>query len=150
VNVPELKRLIAKGESDHLECKRSTGQRTEAAKTVCAMLNGLGGFVIFGVTDKGDLVGQEVTDSTLRDVVQELKRIEPAAFPKVTTVKLDKKRSVIVITVEAGGDVFTYDGRPYVRQGSVTSVMPRIQYDRLILENCIRPSDGKTSPPSAG
>jgi len=39
----ELENLIANGETDRLEFKRSTGQRTQAAKTVCAMLNDLVG-----------------------------------------------------------------------------------------------------------
>lgn len=39
MNVRELKALVRKGESERVEFKRSTGQRTSAAKTVCAMLN---------------------------------------------------------------------------------------------------------------
>jgi len=51
VNLEELRKLVERGENEQVEFKKSTGQRTSAAKTVCAMLNGLGGFVIFGVTD---------------------------------------------------------------------------------------------------
>ena len=47
----ELQKLVAAGESESLEFKKTTGQRTEAAKTVCALLNGLGGFLLFGVSD---------------------------------------------------------------------------------------------------
>ena len=35
----ELQKLVAKGESESLEFKKSTGQRSEAAKTVCALFN---------------------------------------------------------------------------------------------------------------
>ena len=58
----KLKELIVKGESENLEFKKTTGQRTEAAKTACALLNGQGGLVIFGVSDKGELIGQQVTN----------------------------------------------------------------------------------------
>lgn len=44
----ELQKLISKGESEVLEFKKTTGQRTEAAKTVCALSNGLGGFEFDG------------------------------------------------------------------------------------------------------
>jgi ATP-dependent DNA helicase RecG len=71
MNLQELKRLAAKGESDRLKFKRTTGQRTDAAKTVCAMLNGLGGFVIVGVGDKGELVGQEIGQRTVEEVTNE-------------------------------------------------------------------------------
>ena len=54
MNVHELKELVSVGESERAEFKRSTGQRTKAVKTACGMLNGLGGFVLFGVTDTCD------------------------------------------------------------------------------------------------
>ncbi len=41
MNTRELRELAAEGESDHLEFRKSTGQRTEKAKTVCAVFNGL-------------------------------------------------------------------------------------------------------------
>jgi ATP-dependent DNA helicase RecG len=88
VNLKELKTIVAKGESDRVEFKRSTGQRTEAAKSVCALANGLGGFVLFGVGDKGEIVGQQVATSTLEDVANELRRIEPPVFPDIKTVAL--------------------------------------------------------------
>ena len=47
MHLHELKDLISDGEAERIEFKRSTGQRTEGARTVCAMLNGLGGFVLF-------------------------------------------------------------------------------------------------------
>ena len=82
----DLKRLISQSESERLEFKRTTGQRTEAAKVACAMLNGLGGFIIFGVTDKGELIGQNVTSKTLEDIAIELRRIDPPVFPDIETL----------------------------------------------------------------
>ena len=57
MNIGELKKLVSGGESERVEFKRSTGQRTEGARAVCGMLNGLGGFLLFGVSDKGKVVG---------------------------------------------------------------------------------------------
>jgi ATP-dependent DNA helicase RecG len=134
MNLVELKTLIGGGESDRVEFKRSTGQRTEAAKTVCAMLNGLGGFVFFGVSDRGELVGQQVSAHTLEEVVQELRRIEPPAFPDVETVALENGNTAIALRVPGGGGPYTYDGRPYMRHGPTTRIMPRDQYERRLLE----------------
>jgi len=39
----ELRQLIAGGERDTLEFKPSTGQRSRAMETLCAMLNSCGG-----------------------------------------------------------------------------------------------------------
>ena len=49
-----VEKLIQNGESETVEFKRFTGQRTTAAKTLCGMLNGTEGMVLFGVTDKGN------------------------------------------------------------------------------------------------
>ena len=80
MNLEALIQLVGQGESEHLEFKRSTGQRSDAAKTVCAMLNGLGGFVLFGVTDRGDIIGQQLSARTIEEVVNEVRRIEPPVF----------------------------------------------------------------------
>jgi len=103
MNVRELKELISEGESERLEFKRSTGQRTEAARTVCAMLNGLGGFVLFGVTNRGELAGQQMGAQTLEDIAAELRRIEPPAFPDIETIHLRRGAAVIVVVVPGGG-----------------------------------------------
>jgi len=43
MNLKELQSLIADGENERMEFKATTGQRSQAAKTVCALLNNLGG-----------------------------------------------------------------------------------------------------------
>lgn len=134
MNLEELKAFVVKGESDQLEFKRSTGQRTSATKTVCAMLNGLGGFVLFGVTDRGDLVGQQVSAGSIEDISREIRKIEPPAFPDIFTVKVRGGASAIVLRVSGGSGPYTYDGRAYLRQGPTTMVMPRDEYERRLVE----------------
>lgn len=134
MNLSELSEVVKKGESTILELKRSTGQRSDAAKTVSAMMNGVGGFVIFGVTDNGDIVGQELGTSTVDDVMRELRRIEPPAIPDLETIRLDNDRVVLVLRVPSGGGPFFYDGRAYMRSGTNTVVMPRDLLQRQFLE----------------
>lgn len=59
MNLKDLQNMVSDGESERLEFKASTGQRTQAAKTVCALLNGLGGFVLFGFSDKGKMIRED-------------------------------------------------------------------------------------------
>ena len=54
----KLKNIIAQGESDTLEFKKSTAQLRRATETLCGMLNGNGGMVLIGVTPNGRIVGQ--------------------------------------------------------------------------------------------
>lgn len=134
MGLEEFQKLIAKGESEDLEFKKTTGQRTEAAKTVCALLNGLGGFVVFGVSDKGETIGQQVTAKTLEDIALELRRIEPLAFPEIETVNIGNDKSVIVIRVTGTMGTYCYDGRPYIRHGPTTQIMPRGEYEKRVVD----------------
>ena len=134
MNFDELKNLVSMGESDRLEFKRSTGQRTQAAKTACAMLNGIGGFILFGINDNGDFVGQQVTAKTLEDVSAEMRRIEPQTFPVVETLDIGKEKSVIVLHVAGGGGLYTFEGRPYMRQGPTTRIMPHGEYNKRLMD----------------
>jgi len=134
MQVKAIKELISQGESEWLEMKLSTGQRTEAAKTVCGMLNNLGGYVFFGVNDQTELVGQDVSDKTLRDLTHEFQKIEPPVFPEITTAPLENDKTVIAVTVPGGGGPYTYDGRPCIRLGSSTMVMPKGEYEKKLLE----------------
>jgi ATP-dependent DNA helicase RecG len=134
MNIEELNEVVSGGESDRVEFKKTTGQRSEGMRTVCAMLNGAGGFVLFGVTPSGKVTGQTVTAQTLEEVHNELRRIEPPAFPGVETVALGPDNSVIALRVPGGGGPYAYDGRPYMRNGPTTIVMPQGIYERKLLE----------------
>ena len=147
----ELRRIVAAGEGETVEFKRTTGELTAGTRTVCAMLNKRGGFVLFGVGDKGGLSGQAISAKTREEVAQHLRRIEPPAFPDLEEVPLDAARSVLALRVTGGSGPYTCEGRPYVRSGSTTSVMPQIEYQRLLLEKLHgthrwenRPAEGLT------
>jgi ATP-dependent DNA helicase RecG len=127
-------RRVGEPVADRVEFKETTGQRSDAARTVCAMLNGRGGFLLFGVSDKGTLLGQQVAAHTLEQVSQELRRIDPPAFPDIETAPVAAGREVVVLRVPGGGGPYTYDGRAYLRHGPTTLLMPRPQYERLLLE----------------
>ena len=131
----ELAAIVRSGESEQVEFKKTTGQRSDGAKTVCAMLNGQGGFVLFGVTDAGEVRGQQVSASTLEDLVHELRRIDPQPLLNPERVPLDSGLELIVIPVPGrSGGPYTYEARPYIRQGPTTLVMPQDEYGRRLVE----------------
>lgn len=147
----ELRALVKGGESQQVEFKRSTGQRTEAARTVCAMLNTRGGFVLFGVTNAGEICGQEVTAGTLAGIVHEISRIDPRPLISPDVVPVDDRHSVILLRVpEANrGAVYTFDARPYVRVGPTTMVMEQAEYRQRLLDT-MDPSSRWETPPADG
>jgi ATP-dependent DNA helicase RecG len=119
-----------------VEFKKSTSQLRRAGETLCGFLNGTGGLVLIGVTSEGRVTGQTVADTTLRDVAALLDRFEPAAPIRMHRVPAEKAREVLILESPAAYDTrpFAFDGRPYQRVGTVTSVMPQERYQSLLLE----------------
>lgn len=137
MEMEELERLAAAGESDTVEFKRSTGQLTRAGETLCGFLNGNGGRVLIGVRADGQIQGQDVSDSTQRDVADLLRHFEPPPPIEMTLVRLrDTECQVIVLSAPGASDArpFTFRGRPYRRVGTTTSVMPQEGYQQALLE----------------
>lgn len=136
MTIDELRSIVGEGESASVEFKRTTGRRTDGAKAVCGMLNGAGGFVVFGVTDNGEIRGQEVSTESVEDVVAELRHIEPRALLEPETVTVTDDLEVVVVRVPGGlgGGPYTYRGRAYQREGPTTVQMPQQQYERLLVE----------------
>jgi len=136
MNAEWIARMVAKGESESLEIKTTTGARREAARTVCAMLNQQGGHVLFGVTPEGRIDGQQVSERTLEQLSAELANIDPRAFPNVGRVDVGEHRQVLVISVKRGPTrPYQYRGTAYLRVGNTTRAMGRDEYSRMLLEH---------------
>lgn len=133
MTLDELKELIAGGEGDRLEFKETTGQRGEACRTLCAFLNGNGGTVVFGVSRKGKLTGQFVSDETKKDLARSFCDFEPGIEIPIEYVSVSESHQAIVCRVAGGMQKpYAYAGRPYRRVQSTTTRMPQEQYALLI------------------
>lgn len=133
----DIKKLTCRMETGQVEFKETTGQLERGMETLCAFLNGTGGTVLFGVNDKGKIIGQEVCDKTKRDIAEAIRRIEPFASIEVSyTAISDTNKSVIALFVEEQRYMrpFSYKGRAYQRIESVTSVMSQEVYNHLVMQ----------------
>lgn len=136
-NLEDIKNLIVGNESEQVEFKETTGQLERGMETLCAFLNGTGGSLLFGVTDKGKIIGQDLSDKTKRDIVEAIRRIEPLTAIEISHIAIPGT-SRFVIALHAGPQLtarpFVYKGRAYYRMESVTSVMPQEKYNLLLLQ----------------
>ena len=134
----EIQAMIANGESECLELKKSLTQLKAALETICAFLNTTGGTVFIGISQNGKLVGQKITDKTQQEIANELAKIEP--FPAAISVKYvdtndqDDNQIVIISTQRGETAPYTYDGRAYYRNQTSTMRMPQSRYSQLLLE----------------
>src|SRR6516165_1197369 len=83
MDLEALRQTVAEGESEGLEFKKTTGDLKAGMRTLCAMLNGSGGRVIFGVTPGGKIAGQDITDPTLQEVAQEIRSTGRCGRPSI-------------------------------------------------------------------
>ena len=60
LTIEDIQEIVAKDESRYLELKQTTGELYKAMTSACAFLNTDGGWVMFGITPKLKIVGQNV------------------------------------------------------------------------------------------
>ncbi len=103
-------------ETETIEFKKSTGELKEAMKSISSILNKHGiGTLYFGIKPNGDVTGQEISESTLRDVSRTIyESISPRIYPTIKEEKIDDAN---VIKVEFNGNEMPYSayGRYYIR-----------------------------------
>lgn len=136
ITLDDIKKLAAHNEGIDIEFKKSTGQLNRGMETLCGMLNGDGGIVVFGIAPDGTIKGQEVGDKTTREIGEALGKFEPALNLQPQYIPLDEtgEKQLIVFQVyaEQSSKPFQWDGRAYQRHDSVTSAMPRERFIRML------------------
>ena len=141
MTIDELQAIVIKGESRTLELKKTTGELKDAMHTVCAMLNSQGGLVVFGVNPTTlEVVGQNVTDNTQREIAREIKKLLPAVSLRIEYVDIPNRpnnKAIVIVCPSAitHGEPYTYDDKPYYKIESTTSVMPRSMFDERVRQS---------------
>ncbi|MDZ4701033.1 MAG: ATP-binding protein [Rhodothermales bacterium] len=100
MNLDELGRLVALGESATLEFKTRVPRPERIAKEVIALANSLGGRLLLGVDDDGSLRGVRDTEEeeyALREALDAY--CEPAIAYSVERISINKKRHVLLVTI---------------------------------------------------
>ncbi len=122
-------------ESETLELKRSTSELKEGIISIVSILNKhQKGELYFGIKNDGFVVGQMVTENTIREISKTISdNIEPKIFPKINEVVLEGKKCVHVEFT--GNDVPYYAyGRAYVRVGDEDRQLSAKEIEKTILE----------------
>jgi len=134
-SLQQVQAWVEQGESETQEFKLSTGQRTEAVRSLCAFLNHRGGRVLLGVDAQGYIVGQDVSDKTLADIAHELRAIDPPVLPSIERIALASGREVLAVTIERGARrPHTFHGEAYRRVGTTNRQLSREEYGQILLE----------------
>ena len=123
-------------ESETLEFKKTTGEVDKAMDNIASMLNKHGhGTLYFGVSPNGEVVGQQISASSLDDVAKKIKEaIKPMIYPEIKKETLDNR---YVIRVDFSGKERPYSsfGRYYKRVFDRTEEMTPDELKRMMAES---------------
>ena len=122
-------------ESEFLELKKSTSELKEGIISIVSILNKhQKGELYFGVKNNGDVIGQTVSEKTIRDISKSISdNIEPKIFPKIKEVVLEGKKCVHIVF--SGDNVPYYAfGRAYIRVGDEDKKLSSQELEKLILK----------------
>lgn len=136
IAIQEIETIATSGESETLEFKKATSQLSRVGETLCGFLNNIGGRVLIGVGADGKFIGQHISDSTLREVATMLAKLNPPNMVTMERVGVEGEKEILILTAHANKKYrpCTFDGRPFQRVGSTTTLMPPSTYERLLSE----------------
>lgn len=80
------------------------------------------------------LLGVDIGERFHDKIRGELQKIDPPVSLELKTVDAGENRAVLHIQVPGNTGLYRYEGRPYVRFGASTSLMPEETYQQRLLE----------------
>ena len=125
-------------ESEHIELKKSTGELKAAVISIAAILNKHGkGELYFGIRNDGTIVGQSVSEKTLRDISQAIgNHIEPQIYPEISKETFNNLDYIRVRFQGQEKPYFAY-GRVYLRVSDEDKQLSPGEVEKMIMEKNI-------------
>ena len=113
--------------------KLTTGEKNEAVEAMAAILNKhCRGTVYFGVDDSGFVRGQQISDSTKKDISRIISdAIEPRIAPTIEVLTIEQ-RTIIKVSFSGHNRPYAVNGKYLIRTGTENRRMSPDELKRLI------------------
>ena len=120
-------------ETEQVEFKKSTGELKEGIISIASILNKHGsGTLYFGVKNNGDVIGQQITDETQRDVSQGIRNhLKPGIYPEIKKEQYGDK-TVICVKFEGAEQPYLAYNIPRIRVADEDLVMEQPAYEKML------------------
>jgi len=118
----ELLALIKNGETQEVEFKEGCPSGHKLAEIICGLANTDGGFLILGISEKGEIKGLRCDfDKLQQDIANTRQNIHSSPHVSTTIHTIDDKK-ILLVEINKANDknAHTYNGAVYVRIGSTT------------------------------
>ena len=112
------------------------------------MLNGSGRAVVcFGVDEDGDVCGTDIADGTVEDISKRIDdMIEPSINPDIEELLDTGGRRCIRITAEGDDIPYSFDGRYFLRNGTVDEAVSNAVLRKMLVSPCVDMITREESP----
>ena len=129
-------------ETEQIEYKKSTGELKEGVISIASILNKHeSGVLYFGVKSDGTVIGQEISEDSLRKVSQAIRNhITPVIYPEIEVVEFSGRKTIVVKFNGTMRPYLAYN-IPRIRVSDEDIVMAQDMYDEMIRKR----SDAKNS-----
>ena len=120
-------------ENEQVEFKKSTGELKEGVISIASILNKHdSGDLYFGVKNNGDVIGQEISDTTTRDVSQAIRaNIKPPIYPIIEKQHYGD-RDVVHVKFEGKRRPYVAYGIPRIRIADEDTQMDQELYREML------------------
>ena len=121
-------------ENEQVEFKKSTGELKEGVISIASILNKHDcGDLYFGVKNNGDVIGQEISDTTTRDVSQAIRaNIKPPIYPVIEKQHYGD-RDVVHVQFEGKRRPYVAYGIPRIRIADEDTQMDQELYREMLI-----------------
>jgi len=93
-----IAKMISDGESETVEFKPSLSQKDKIMESISAFSNTVGGTILIGVSDQGEIMGVDIGRRTLEDLAGYVKRnSDPPVYPSIGTITV---KNCILLFIE--------------------------------------------------
>lgn len=122
-------------EDERTEFKKSTSELKEGMDSICAILNKHGsGVLYFGVRNNGEVVGQEISGGTLREISQAIGySIAPAVRPTITEKFAEDGKSYVEVAFSGSDVPYSSNGRFRIRVADEDKLMTPSEVRTMVL-----------------
>ncbi len=134
-----LLETLAKGEDTHTQFKENIHNPEQLAQEMIAFSNSLGGTIIIGVSDKGEIKG--LADEDIRRLNQIIanassENVKPPIFPKTEIIAIEDRKVLLVhIPYGVNKPYCTNKGVYYTKSGSDKRKVSQDELRRLFQES---------------
>lgn len=120
-------------ETERVEFKKSTSETKEGIISIASILNKHGaGTLYFGVKDNGDVVGQDIGKSTLRDLSQAISaNISPSCWYEIARRDIGEGKGIIEVAFNGTNAPYSAFGRYYQRFADEDKKISDIELEKL-------------------